>query len=78
MTTIDYSNTTPTTHFERSIDASELGLAPGQFPRTLAVDPKFGNGRPLIRHHDMNSSGELIGVYYYQDLGTMAVVVWND
>jgi hypothetical protein len=56
-----------------SIDASELGIAPGaKYPATIETD--LGNGQPfVINHFDGNGTA-----LYQQALGCLLLKVWND
>lgn len=51
--------------------ASDLGLAPGQWPATLSTD--LGNGNPFLISHN---NGE--GYVYLQQLGCIRLVIFND
>jgi len=56
-----------------TVDASDLGLKPGQFPDVLEVTKDFGNGKPLMRKRT-----ETWGVGYQQRLGTATLMVFDD
>lgn len=69
---VTIANTVATAHYGYVADASELGLAPGEWPELLTTD--LGNGRPLI----------LSGVWpdgqhtYKQESGCLSILVFND
>lgn len=54
------------------IEASTLGLAPGQFPGK--IDTTMGNGQPLVMGHAAPDGGYV----YRQLLGIISVTVAND
>lgn len=58
-------------------EASELGLAPGSWPETLATD--IGNKMPLIRiSKKVDAEGDLLYVRYLQSNGIILVKIFND
>lgn len=75
---VNVDNTTCTEQFQFTTFASDLGLAPGQFPDTLATT--LGNALPFLRRRaPANSpvpSREL--VRYQQEFGILTLNVYND
>jgi len=59
-------------------DASELGLAPGEWPTSLPTD--LGNGLNFIRSRPLfrRTLEEAQGVIYQQDGGCISLTVFND
>lgn len=57
-------------------DASELGLAPGEWPGQ--IDTELGNGQPLLRK-DWHKApdGTLLDVIYWQAFGIVELRVFN-
>jgi len=55
----------------RAIDASDLGLKPGEWPRTLTVE-----GHAYTRDQRVINHDEFAGYVYISDEGT--VTVFND
>lgn len=78
MNTINFELVTALGDFRHCVEASTLGLRPGEWPASLDVDPKFGNGQPLVRGLAQWSDGELQAVEYHQALGVLILVVFND
>lgn len=73
MITCNYENKpTEFETFRFCIDASELGIAPGAWPRTIATD--IGNGQPFVF---VRAKGEE-AVIYRQQLGCIELHVIND
>lgn len=58
------------------VEASELGLRPGEWPATLLTD--LGNGQPLTLHKKLTSWGDLEGLVYHQQFGCIELVIHND
>lgn len=54
------------------IEASELGLLPGEFPRTLETN--FGNGQPAFLK-EVQPDGTHV---YVQQLGIIKLAILND
>jgi hypothetical protein len=77
---ISYDDVTPVTGtaFAHCVEASDLGLRPGEWPETLQVERKFGNGLSLYRHRVITHGGELGAVVYRQTGGVLEVHVLND
>lgn len=62
-----------------SVEASDLGLRPGEWPNELPTT--MGNGQPFVKVGVMHSApddNELVGVNYHQRGGSIALKVWND
>lgn len=58
-------------------DASELGLAPGQWPEFIDTD--LGNLQPLIRDEPRHQTGGALAAFVYkQAFGLIKVTVMND
>lgn len=57
-----------------SVDASELGLCPGEWPDKMETD--LGNGQPLVLRTNPHACGA--GCVYTQQFGCIEVTVWND
>lgn len=55
--------------------ASELGLAPGEWPETLPTT--LGNGLPFLRSRVNFNDGELQSVEYFQEFGAYQLTVFN-
>jgi len=58
------------------VAASDLGLAPGEFPKQ--IETNLGNGQPLIRKSRVEINGDLIEVVYWQAFGCVELHVHND
>lgn len=57
--------------------ASDLGLPPGEWPLTLTTN--LGNEQPLTRtSKKVGPNGDLVSVTYRQQLGCIALRVFND
>ena len=56
--------------------ASDLGLAPGEWPIKLSTT--LGNGQDLQAYHKKYQDGDLAWVDYWQLLGCISVRVFND
>lgn len=78
MTPITYSLVTEVGDWTHVVEASTLGLSPGQWPDQLEVSPDFGNGQSLTRQGFESMNGELQSVIYRQALGILRVRVFND
>lgn len=65
-----------------SVEASDLGLKPGEWPAELPTT--MGNKQPFLRVGAMYSGpdndpdAELTSVNYHQRGGSIALKVWND
>lgn len=60
-----------------TIDASEAGLRPGEWPGQL--DTTLGNGQPLLRKRwERDIDGDLRYVEYWQAFGVLQLRVFND
>ena len=58
-------------------EASDLGLAPGDWPLSLNTD--LGNGQPFyLTGADKTAGGDLAGARYRQGLGILTLLVIND
>jgi hypothetical protein len=58
-------------------EASDLGLAPGDWPMSFNTD--LGNGQPFyLTGADKTAGGDLAGVRYRQGLGILTLLVIND
>ena len=58
-----------------SADASELGLPPGQWPRSLEVSDDIGNGLPFVFKGFNHEHGPAV---YWQTCGSLILHVAND
>lgn len=58
------------------VEASSIGLRPGQWPAHLETD--MGNGQPLVRARVELDDGEVQSVTYQQAMGCIALLVLND
>ncbi len=56
--------------------ASDLGLAPGDFPAT--IETTLGNGQPFARGRVSTKNGDVAAVDYRQLLGCVSLCVLND
>lgn len=62
-----------------TVDASELGLAPGEWPEFLRANVRLGNGLVFYRKSKkLDSNGDLMYVRYMQDAGCLSIAVYND
>lgn len=59
-----------------SLDASDLGLRPGEWPRV--VDTTIGNRQPFLAQARETRDGDLLWVDYRQNLGCVTLRVYND
>jgi len=60
-----------------AVDASELGMPPGQWPD--AVLTTLGNERPFQRSHEMRArEGDFMGWRYVQPGSNLQLAVFND
>jgi hypothetical protein len=76
---VSFAMCTEVGNFVQVVEASTLGLRPGEWPATLQCEPAFGNGRPLIRGDmERSSDGELVAVNYRQMFGVIGLRVFND
>jgi hypothetical protein len=58
-------------------EASDLGLAPGDFP--LSFNTTLGNGQPFyLSGGDKTAGGDIAGVRYRQGNGILSLLVIND
>lgn len=58
-------------------EASDLGLAPGEWPPQISTT--MGNGMPFIRvAKKLDPEGELMYVRYHQANGCIDLLVYND
>jgi hypothetical protein len=58
-------------------EASDIGLAPGEWPLSIQTD--LGNGQPFyLASADKTPSGDLAGVRYRQGLGCLSLLIIND
>jgi len=65
--------------FSHVVEASALGLKPGQWPARLDVTPNFGNGLFLFKlAPNYSRDGEFVGMLYRQEAGCIDVFVLND
>jgi hypothetical protein len=71
MVDITRDNTTEFKVHEFMVDASDLGLPPGTWPKTLTTD--LGNKQPFIRVHVDAVRGR-----YRQEFGCIELMIWND
>ena len=58
------------------VEASTLGLAPGQWPASLQTS--LGNKQPLLRGRPITHGGEFGGYNYEQSCGCIDLNVFND
>lgn len=70
-------------NYTHVLEASTLGLRPGQWPERLEVARTFGNGMPLVRidaewRTDSDGDRELVAVNYLQAAGVLRLRVFND
>jgi hypothetical protein len=70
-TTVSIANATESGIHEWSADASELGLPPGQWPRSLRTQLGNGLSFTLVRLADDRAT-------YRQTAGCLVLTVWND
>jgi hypothetical protein len=61
---------------EFTIEASDVGLRPGEWPRTLPTT--LGNGVIFIAQRREVQDGDLLWVDYFQAHGGLWLRVWND
>lgn len=62
-----------------TVEASTLGLRPGEWPEMLQTKTKLGNGLPFVRKtKKLDSNGDLMHVRYLQAAGCVSIVVFND
>jgi hypothetical protein len=59
-----------------SVEASDIGLRPGEWPRTLTTT--LGNGLVLIAQRREVSDGNLLWVDYLQSYGYVWLHIYND
>lgn len=59
-----------------SIEASQLGLKPLEWPVTMLTT--LGNGQPLRRSKVVHEGRELVAVIYEQQMSPITVKVFND
>lgn len=64
--------------FRHCVEASTLGLEPGQWPETLPAHRSLGNGQPLRRIAVETRDDEILSVDYRQVCGVIRVRVFND
>lgn len=77
--TITYELCTELRNFQHCVEASTVGLRPGEWPSTLEVAPAFGNGQPLLRANmEHTEEGELFAVNYRQLCGVLVLRIFND
>lgn len=57
------------------VDASELGLKPGEWPGVLDFGTDFGNGQLFLLDR---AAGVNAGAKYKQVLGCLTLTVFND
>ena len=69
-------NPTWTTPYEAFIDASDLGLEPGYWPRTIAALGPQQRNRVFDLLHEIRYNGELVGYVYAS--GELRLIVSND
>ena len=61
-------------HFMAS--ASDLGMAPGEWPETIQTD--IGNGQPFLRVAEDVRDEDLVCMIYRQFLGCIDLRILND
>lgn len=65
-----------------SVEASDLGLRPGEWPKelptTMGNKQPFVRGNPMLSGPDDDPDAELTGVNYHQRGGCISLKVWND
>ena len=61
-------------HF--TVEASSLGLKPGQWPTTF--NTKWGNGQPFKLLCSRQLNGEVMSVVYMQSAGCVFLEIFND
>lgn len=54
-------------------NASDIELAPGEWPETLEVSPSMGNGQPLVKYLVREDGARV----YVQTFGCVSVCVLN-
>ena len=59
-----------------SVEASDLGLKPGEFPQ--AIETTLGNGMPFYAYHTNAVEGDIIYVAYMQGNGCIQLRIYND
>lgn len=59
-----------------SVEASDIGLRPGEWPRTM--DTTLGNGIMLLAQRREVRDGDLLWVDYWQGAGCIQLRVYND
>ena len=59
-------------------DAVEIGLAPGEWPRSIDAAPDLGNGLPFMLTREMRTAGEFHGCFYTQANGILTIRIFND
>jgi hypothetical protein len=75
---ITYELCTELGDFRHCVEASTIGLRPGEWPQSLDVTKNFGNGMPLSRGEPEMRDGELMAVNYRQVGGLICLRVFND
>ena len=77
MTLVTHTLVTQTGPYSAAVDASDLGLRPGQFVGTLPTT--MGNKQPFVfvRYH-ADADGDYLSSTYRQTAGCLELVVWND
>lgn len=77
--TIDKNQLSEFSPHKFTTEASDLGLHPGQWPKTLIVEPTMGNGQPFqIQRANRDGEGGLQSVVYMQVNGCQQIEVFND
>ena len=61
---------------EFSVEASDLCLAPGEWPPRL--ETKMGNGMSFMFRKFITKNGDLHAAIYEQANGCITLTVWND
>lgn len=59
-----------------SVDASELGLTPGEWPVKFETD--LGNGQQFVIAERKVEDGDVLYVRYQQSYGKITLTVFND
>lgn len=61
----------------RAVEASELGLKPGEWPRTLNLEVEPGSRQPFRRDREIRTRG-MLTAYIYRSAADRTITVFND
>ena len=75
--TVTYAQCTETEHHGFTTEASDLGLPPGRWPKSMLTD--MGNTQPLyLTGFGRDDEGEIVYANYRQEFGIITLRVYND